>query len=241
MAEVLSTTGFASPSGYRDAFASIFGNSEGTARLGGVMPVIFARWIDTPIGAMLALADDAGLRVLDFVDRRGLPRQIVTIRRVLACAVVPGEHAQLDAVERELGLYFAGKPSAITTTSHQAGLEAKVGGIVLAPIGPGGTPGGSAFQRAVWGELRRIPSGRTRSYAEQARAVGKPLGVRAVARANGENFLSLIIPCHRVIGSDGSMTGYSGGVARKRWLLEHEAKMAGVSVAGLFAGVGVGG
>lgn len=202
--------------------------------------VLFARLLQTPIGAMLALADDAGLRVLDFVDRRGLPRQIGTIRRVLACAVVPGAHRYLDAVEQELGLYFAGKPSAITSTSQQAGLEAEVGGIVLAPIGPGGTPGGSAFQRAVWGELRRIPSGRTRSYAEQARAVGKPRGVRAVARANGENFLSLIIPCHRVIGSDGSMTGYGGGVARKRWLLEHEAKMAEVSAAGLFARVGAG-
>lgn len=218
--------GFASPSGYRDAFAKLFGTTESRVRAGEPPRAIFARWIDTPIGAMLALADDTGLRLLDFVDRRGIERHIQTIRRVLNCPITPGDHATLDLVQHELEKYFAAKPSAFTTLSSSADLQPHVDGIPLAPVSPGGTIGGSPFQRSVWAELRSIPTGQTRSYAQQARAIGNPNAVRAVARANGENFLSLIIPCHRVIGADGSMTGYGGGVDRKRWLLTHETKFA---------------
>jgi len=81
---------------------------------------------------------------------------------------------------------------------------------------------GTDFQRAVWDELRRIPAGQTRSYAQVARALGTPSAVRAVARANGDNRIALLIPCHRVIGSDGKPVGYGGGVWRKEWLLAHE-------------------
>lgn len=191
-----------------------------------VASTLFSRHIQSPIGAMLALADDTGLRLLDFVDRRGIERHIQTIRRVLSCPITLGQHAMLDLVEHELEKYFAAKPSAFTTTSSSAGLQPHVAGIPLAPISPGGTIGGSPFQRSAWAELRRIPPGQTRTYAQQARAIGNPNAVRAVARANGENFLSLIIPCHRVIGADGSMTGYGGGTDRKRWLLIHESKFA---------------
>lgn len=89
------------------------------------------------------------------------------------------------------------------------------------PVDTGGTP----FQRAVWGQLRRIPAGRTASYREIAAAIGAPAATRAVGAANGANPIGIIIPCHRVIGADGTLTGYGGGLDRKRWLLEHEGAM----------------
>ncbi len=202
--------GFASESGFREAVTRLFGDSK---ELGANARTLFARWTETPLGAMLAMADDEGLRLLDFVDRRGLERQVTRIRAALMCAVIPGDHPTLDAVEKDLKEYFAGR--------------AAFGGLPLAP-GLSGTP----FQRAVWAELRRIPIGETRSYAQQASAIGKAGAVRAVARANGENFLGLVVPCHRVIGADGSMTGYGGGVWRKKWLLDHEQGIAHGRAAG---------
>jgi methylated-DNA-[protein]-cysteine S-methyltransferase len=90
------------------------------------------------------------------------------------------------------------------------------------PVDTGGTP----FQLSVWSALREIPVGQTRSYAEIARAVGRPTATRAVGAANGQNPVALIVPCHRVIGADGSLTGYGGGLRRKRWLLDHEGALA---------------
>ena len=83
---------------------------------------------------------------------------------------------------------------------------------------------GTAFQRDVWRELRAIPFGATRSYADVARAIGRPKATRAVGAANGANPLAIFVPCHRVIGRDGRLTGYGGGLEAKRWLLEHEAR-----------------
>jgi AraC family transcriptional regulator of adaptative response/methylated-DNA-[protein]-cysteine methyltransferase len=210
--------GYASDSGFRDAFARLFGT---LAEAGTRTPVLAARWIDTPLGPMLALVDDEGLRLLDFVDRRGLERQIARIRARLGCVIVPGEHDHLDRVQSRLDAYFAGHSRLLVDPDTQApGSREPALGVPLVP-GGGETP----FQKRVWAQLRSIPLGQTRSYAQQARAIGNPAAVRAVARANGENFIALITPCHRVIGSDGSMTGYGGGVCRKQWLLEHERKM----------------
>jgi methylated-DNA-[protein]-cysteine S-methyltransferase len=86
--------------------------------------------------------------------------------------------------------------------------------------------GGTAFQHSVWQMLRKIPCGETWSYAEVARRVGRAKAVRAVGHANGDNPISIVVPCHRVIGSNGTLTGYGGGIERKRWLLEHERKHA---------------
>ncbi len=211
-----SQSGHRSDSGFREAFERLFGNARGNPTR-----VLAARWIDTPIGSMLALVDDEGLRLLDFVDRRGLERQITRIRAKLACVIVPGEHQHLDRVQAQLHAYFAGRSRLLIDPSAQ-GVKGEVAfGVPLVP-GGGETP----FQQKIWAQLRSIPFGQTRSYAEQARAIGNPAAVRAVARANGENFLALVTPCHRVIGSDGSMTGYGGGVWRKQWLLEHERKVA---------------
>lgn len=195
--------GYESPSGFRAAFARVFGRAP---RGAGATACLYARRIGTPLGTMLALADDAGLRLLEFVDRRGLERELLGLRRRLKCAVVPGPHAVLDAVAAQLARYFSG--------------EALTFDLPLAPVG-------SAFQRRVWAELGRIPPGRTRSYAEMAQRLGIPKGPRAVGRANGSNLLAIVIPCHRVIQADGTLCGYAGGLWRKQRLLDHERRHAG--------------
>lgn len=190
--------GFESPSGYREAFARLFGTRPSDARN---VTLMYTKWLETPLGPMLAIADDAGLHVLDFVNRRGLEREIGRMRARTHCVIVPGEHAHLDAAATQMQEYFAGQRMTFT--------------LVLAPRG---TP----FQRAVWSRLQEIGYSQTASYAELAKALGKPSAVRAVARANGDNYRAIVIPCHRVIGSDGSLTGYGGGLARKQWLLDFE-------------------
>ena len=150
---------------------------------------------------MLALADDRGLHLLDFVDRRGLERALAALQKRLRARVLPGEHRHLAQVERELREYFDGTRSTFDT-----------------PVALTGSP----FQTRVWCALQRIPAGTTLSYGQLAAAIGQPNAVRAVGRANGDNRLSIIVPCHRVIGADGTLTGYGGGLARKQKLLDLE-------------------
>lgn len=195
--------GYESSSGFREAFQRVFGKPPRGARADDCL---LARRIDTPLGKMLALADGQGLRLLEFVDRRGLENEILRLRRRLHCAVVPGTNATLEAAEGQLRRYFAGEQSEFD--------------LPLAPVG-------SPFQQQVWAALRRIPAGATRSYAQIATAVGRPGAQRAVGRANGSNALAIVIPCHRVIGSDGSLSGYGGGVWRKQRLLDHERAVSG--------------
>jgi len=196
------SSGYGSSSGFRDAFTDVFGVAPANA---AAARVLYAREIQTPLGPMLAAAGDRGLALLEFVDRRALESQIDILRRRTAAGVVPGTHRHLDAAERELRGYFAGTLKAFTV-----------------PLDAPGTP----FQQRVWDALGEIPYGRTMSYAEVARAIGSPAAVRAVARANGDNRIAILIPCHRVIGSDGTLTGYGGGLDRKRRLLEIEGALA---------------
>lgn len=197
--------GYESTSGFRGAFLRLFGKPPRGAR---AEDCLLARRIDTPLGKMLALADGQGLRLLEFVDRRGLEKEIERLRGRLRCAVVPGTNATLDAVETQLRRYFADEGRMVFD-------------VPLAPVG-------SAFQQAVWDALRRIPAGQTRSYADVAAEVGRPGAQRAVGNANGCNMISIVIPCHRVIGSDGALSGYGGGVWRKQRLLDHErARLSG--------------
>ncbi len=194
--------GFESSSGFREAFAKLFGTAP--SKSSGVT-CLFSRWIESPLGPMLAVADDRGLHIFDWVDRRGLERAIGALRKKEAAVIVPGEHPVLDQIEREIGEYFAGRRSKFDVKLASRGTD---------------------FQRGVWDQLLRIPPGETRSYAGIAQKIDRPTAMRAVARANGDNFRAIVIPCHRVIGSDGSLTGYGGGLARKQWLLDHERKAA---------------
>ena len=148
--------------------------------------------VQSPIGELLLLADDAGLRGLHMQDGPGP----VTLEP--AWRASPDD---FDAVGHQLAEYFAGERAAFDV-----------------PLALEGTP----FQRTVWGALQDIPYGQTISYGELARRIGRPSAIRAVGLANGRNPVSLIVPCHRVIGGDGSLTGYGGGIERKRFLLELE-------------------
>src|SRR5213592_661271 len=199
--EAQNGSGFESASGFRDAFERIFGDPPTIAKTKGAL---FAQRIEPPLGAMLAIADDEGLRLLEFVDRRALERELSILRNRLRTNVVPGEHEHLDAVRSQLADYFSGKK-----------LEFNVS---LAPVG-------SAFQLRAWELLRSIPTGETRSYSWMAKKLGDVEMRRAVGRANGENMICIIIPCHRVIRADGTLCGYGGGLWRKKWLLDHERKM----------------
>jgi AraC family transcriptional regulator, regulatory protein of adaptative response / methylated-DNA-[protein]-cysteine methyltransferase len=192
-------SGYESHSGFREAFGRTFGQPPGRSRRRGdrIVTAVFG----SPLGPLLAGATDAGICRLEFTDPRLLPSAMATMRRQFECAVVPGKHPLLDQLRTELKEYF--------TAGRR---EFRV------PLSPGGTQ----FQVRVWETLRCIPYGKTLSYAEVARRIGQPTALRAVARANATNRLCLLIPCHRVIGKDGSLTGYGGGLWRKRLLLELE-------------------
>ncbi len=190
--------GYDSPSGFRDAFTRVFGATPARSR---TTPCVLARWLDTPLGGMLALANDDGLCLLEFVDRRALENQITTLRRRLNAVIVPGANTHLDTIADELSRYFDGTLSRFTM-----------------PLVLPGTP----FQEAVWHRLQAIPHGETLSYGAMAADLGRPGAQRAVGRANGLNRVAIVVPCHRVVRSDGTMCGYGGGLWRKKWLLDHE-------------------
>jgi AraC family transcriptional regulator, regulatory protein of adaptative response / methylated-DNA-[protein]-cysteine methyltransferase len=162
--------------------------------------------IETPIGEMVAGANDEGLCLLEFFDRRMLKTEYSDLSGLLETSLEEGENKHLRNLRKQLKEYFNG--------------NRKTFDIPLI------TPG-TKFQKAVWKELQNIPFGSTRTYSEQAIALKIPESVRAIANANGMNRISIIIPCHRVIGSEGRLTGYGGGLKRKRWLLDHEKKYSG--------------
>ncbi len=156
--------------------------------------------LETPLGPLTLTSTPAGLAGLAFEDRvDGLWRFL---------------EARFGAIERRAGA---------TPDPAEAGLRAYFDGNIAALDGIRTDAGGSEFQREVWAALRRIPGGRTTSYSALARSIGQPTGFRAVATANATNPVAIVIPCHRVIHADGSISGYGGGVERKRWLLRHEA------------------
>ena len=162
--------------------------------------------IETPLGEMIAGATDAGVCLLEFSDRRMLPTEYKVLTKLLKTTLGDGDNKHLKALRKQLNEYFDGRRKEFTI--------------------PLVTPG-SEFQQSVWNELLNIPFGSTRSYQEQAMLLNRPDSVRAVANANGMNRISIIIPCHRVIGSDGRLTGYGGGLRRKKWLLDHEKRYSG--------------
>lgn len=191
--------GYASSSGFRDAFAKVLG--EAPMRSDG--KVLSATWIDTKLGPMVAIADNRYLYLLEFVDRRGLEKEVERLRRRLKIGIIPGRTTITVQIEQELSDYFHGNNSQFKTPCFLLGSE---------------------FQKSVWTALQNIPMGETRSYLDIARQIGNEKAYRAVANANGANQLALIIPCHRVINENNELGGYGGGISRKAWLLAHEEK-----------------
>ncbi len=196
--EVALDHAYESNSGFRTAFAHLFGKPPGRGR---EAECIVAAWIETPFGPMIAGATADGICLLEFTDRRMLESQLAALRRRLARAVVPGRNPHIDRLKHELGEYFEGERTDFSV-----------------PLIYPGTP----FQCRVWKDLLRIPYGQTRSYEELAQAIGSPQAVRAVGRANGQNRIAILIPCHRVVNKSGELGGYGGGVWRKQRLLELE-------------------
>ena len=190
--------GYESLSGFNEAFQKFAGQAP--TRLRDAQIVHVTR-IETPIGPMVAGATTEHVVLLEYIDRRLLPTQIARIAKSLGCLFAPGETALLATLRHQLEEYFGRERSSFDVP-------------LLTP--------GTEFQMKVWDALRRIPPGATRSYLEVAKAIGRPTAVRAVARANGDNRIAIIIPCHRVIGSNGQLVGYGGGLWRKQRLLELE-------------------
>jgi AraC family transcriptional regulator, regulatory protein of adaptative response / methylated-DNA-[protein]-cysteine methyltransferase len=162
---------------------------------------IYTTQIDTPIGIMVAGAVEEGICLLEFSNRRTIETQFKSLTKLLQADLSEGKSKHFIQLRLQLKEYFEGKR--------------KVFSLPLV------TPG-TEFQQMIWNELQKIPYGTTRSYKQQAIAINNLLAIRAVANANGLNRISIIIPCHRIIGEDGSLTGYGGGLWRKKWLLDFE-------------------
>lgn len=196
--DVALENGYESLSGFNDSFKNVFGVSPKNSKMEKIVDL---KRIETPLGTMIACANENGICMLEFSDRKALPTELKEISKHFDANIVQGENPHFKTLEKELEEYFEGKLKDFT--------------VPLAPVG-------TDFQKNVWEILRTIPYGTTRSYQQQADILGNPKAVRAVANANGLNKISIIIPCHRVIGTNGRLTGYSGGIWRKQKLLELE-------------------
>lgn len=167
----------------------------------GASPELVTATIDTPIGRMVAIASNAGICVLEFLDGRAAPSVARKFARRHGARAAAGPSAHVEQLRAELTAYFGGELRRFET-----------------PLDLRGTP----FQRAIWMRVARAPYGKTITYAQVAARAGRPSAVRAAGHANGRNPVSIVVPCHRIVGTDGSLRGYGGGLWRKRWLLELE-------------------
>ncbi|GGY26743.1 methylated-DNA--[protein]-cysteine S-methyltransferase [Paludibacterium paludis] len=164
-------------------------------------------WIvrfDSPLGALTACATQEGVCLVEFDERERFAAVFTSLRRWLDGPVVEADHPHLRQARAELAEYFAGERQVFETPLHLPG---------------------TAFERAVWQALLTIPHGETATYGALAARLGEPAAGRAVGAANGRNRVAILVPCHRMLGKDGSLTGYGGGLERKRWLLAHESAM----------------
>ncbi len=162
------------------------------------------KYFDTPIGEMIAVSNNFGICLLEFRDRKNIDASLRILERDFGETIETGNNPYLNLLTQELTAYFMGKLTefSVAVSTH-----------------------GTDFQNNVWLALQAIPYGETRSYGEIARSIKNPKSVRAVGAANGNNRVAIIIPCHRVIGADGKLTGYAGGLWRKEWLLKHEGSV----------------
>lgn len=195
-------SGFESLSGFGETFKNIFGVSP---KNGIKQNIIDLKRLETPLGTMIACATNKGICLLEFTDRKLLETELKLIAKVLNSTIIQGNNNHIDKLEKQLQEYFEGNRQKFSVPLHI---------------------NGSDFQNKVWTALQLISFGETKSYKDQAISMGIPKSVRAIANANGKNRISIIIPCHRVIGTNNLLTGYSGGIWRKKHLLELEEKIA---------------
>lgn len=191
-------SGYDSESDFREAFAQVFGAPPSAVDRESS---IWVNRVSTPLGSMIMGVSDQGLCLLEFAERRMLDTQLKRLRQRMGRVFLPGDHPLMQTIKKQLDAYFDGDLKKFDLPVQSPGTE---------------------FQESVWSQLRNIPYGEMRSYAEIAQAMGQANAVRAVGRANGDNRIAIIIPCHRVVGSDGELTGYGGGLWRKSYLLALE-------------------
>lgn len=194
--------GFASASAFRSSTNRLLGAALGTL---SKTPLLCIHWIDTPLGPMIAVADTSALHLLEFMDRKALPTEMKKLAAGANGAIGFGRTAIHDQLAEQLEAYFNG-----TSADFTVPLQYHGGG----------------FAERVWDALRRIPAGQTISYSALAKSIDQPTATRAAAKANGSNQIAILIPCHRILGADGSLTGYGGGLWRKQRLIEIEAGYA---------------
>ncbi len=198
--------GFESLSGFADAFKKITGVPPSHPSASRIITI---QRMATPIGPMLIGATGNGICLVEFVDRKRMAQQISRLKALLGAQFLPGNNIHLSLLQGQLQAYFAG---------HRTQFDVPL----VVP--------GTDFQTKAWQALRSIPFGTTRSYRDLAATIGNTKAVRAVATANGANRLAIVIPCHRIIGSDGKLVGYAGGIWRKKWLIDHERSVRHRSV-----------
>ncbi|RNI31743.1 bifunctional transcriptional activator/DNA repair enzyme AdaA [Rufibacter latericius] len=195
-------SGYESLSGFGYTFKKMMGNAPEDSQ---DKTIILITRITTPLGPMYACATSQGVCLLEFTDRRMLETEFRDLQKRLNATILTGENEHLIQLKTEVAEYFNGTRKTFTVPLHTPGTE---------------------FQQKVWRVLHEIPYGATSSYQSQAEKLALPKAVRAVASANGHNRISIVIPCHRVIGKNNQLTGYGGGLERKKWLIEHERKNA---------------
>jgi AraC family transcriptional regulator, regulatory protein of adaptative response / methylated-DNA-[protein]-cysteine methyltransferase len=186
-----------SDTGYRPAMQV---STDEASRMGKASEIYMSE-ITTPLGTMLAGTTARGVCLLEFTNRIRLEKEFSDLQKMLNAVMLSGRNQYSDQLEKELNEYFAGKRKTFSVPLNMPGNE---------------------FSLSVWKTLLDIPYGKTCSYKEQAESMNNPKAIRAIAATNGRNRLAIIVPCHRVIGSDGSMTGYAAGVETKKWLLNFE-------------------
>ncbi|HEX2976805.1 MAG TPA: methylated-DNA--[protein]-cysteine S-methyltransferase [Bacteroidales bacterium] len=168
--------------------------------------MISAAKIKTVAGRMTACSVEEGICLLEFSEKEIADEDFTFIKKYFGSEIEEKEDSHLKNLRKQLNEYFSGERQEFTL--------------------PLVTPG-TSFQQLVWKELQKIKFGTTRSYMQQAESMGMRESIRAIAGANGKNRIAILIPCHRVIGTDGSLTGYAGGIEKKKWLLDHESKFSG--------------
>lgn len=191
-------TGYESLSGFGYMFKKLIGDSPNASKNKNI---ILINRTTTPLGPMFVCATDNGICLLEFVDRKKLETEFMDLQRLLNATIIWGENQHIIQAKMEIDEYFKGQRKVFKVK-------------IEAP--------GTHFQQIAWDCLQNIKYGSTTSYEKQAAAIKSPKALRAIASANGANRIAIIVPCHRVVGKNGNMTDYNGGIERKKWLLDHE-------------------
>lgn len=202
--EAAYNSGYESLSGFQHSFKKVISHSPSESRDENFLS--FERF-STPLGPMISIGNDEGIYLLEFAERRMLETELKQLERHFRASILPGTNKHIQDLRVQLNEYFEGKRKKFNVPLKLFGTE---------------------FQKKAWNALLTIPYGKTRSYKEQALIINHPTAVRAVGTANGCNRIAIVIPCHRVIGENGKLTGYGGGLWRKKWLLDHEKKFSGL-------------